>query len=57
MGAIGPGINSTEEVLEFPIKRRIDGGSHFTKETRSWAHFMNLTPPTVDNTSFATDSG
>jgi hypothetical protein len=26
------------------------------KQGDSWAHLMNLTPPTVDNTSFATDS-
>ena len=39
MGAIGPGINSIEEVLEFPVKRIIKG----TKKPSSSTHKEGLT--------------
>ena len=34
MGAIGPGINSTEEVLEFPIERMSKGSKIHSSSTQ-----------------------
>ena len=38
MGAIGPGVNSIEEVLEFPIKRMSKGAKIYFSSTQGGAY-------------------
>ena len=49
MGTIGPGVNSIEDVLEFPAKRMIKGAKIYSSSTHkegltwSWSsHFHRL---------------
>ena len=52
MGAIGPGVNSIEEVLEFPVKRMSKGAKIYSsstyKEGLTWSWSSHLQSLFVD---------
>ena len=52
MGAIGPGITSIEEVLEFPVKRMSKGAKIYSssthKEGLTWSWSSHLQSVFVD---------
>ena len=52
MGAIGPGVNSIEEVLEFPVKRMSKGSKIYSssthKERLTWSWSSHLQSLFVD---------
>ena len=47
MGAIGPGITSIEEVLEFPVKRMSKGAKIYSSSTQGGA-YMELEQSSSD---------
>ena len=57
MGAIGPGITSIEEVLEFPVKRMMKGAKIYSSSTHegltwSWSsHLQSLFVDLVNTVS------
>ena len=58
MGAIGPGITSIEEVLEFPVKRMSKGAKIYSRSTHkegltwSWSsHLQSLFVDLVNTVS------
>ena len=48
MGAVGPGVNSIEEVLEFPVKRMSKGAKIYSSSTHkegltwSWSSHLQI---------------